>query len=347
MKNILIAGSIALLASLLLTLALFRLNDIGSFNLKNEDVYVEKLSVCGWLPWWDYENAVSEYAENEEVFDTVSPFIYSLEADGEIALKIDGENSITDFREGTEVIPSISNEFDGERVSVIINNTEETDKHISDVVELVNRNNFNGIELDYEYLIAEDKDEYSEFIRRLSQQLHDNSKKLVVTLHPKTTDKGTWHAAEAQDWEELAKHADKLRVMAYDFSWEESNPGPISPYPWFKKVLIYSKKKIPKEKLVFGVGLYGYDWVEGGTRAQDKTLVEVNGLIQKHKGELNYNNKDRSPSFIYKEQEGSHVVWYENELSLDSKVELLIKEGISNICIWRLGGTPREIFDIF
>jgi spore germination protein YaaH len=313
----------------------------GSISKSTEVVVSSQKSLCAWAPWWDYTKAIED-ARRLNTLDSISPFIYILDENGAIIEKINPELFPTGVSE-TKIFPSIYNDFDGDRVSRILNSREKSQAHILDILDLVITNNYDGIEIDYEFLLSADKEVYSSFIKNLAEALHEKEKLLVVTLHGKTNKKGDWDSASAQDWHEISKWADEVRVMVYDYHWETSGPGPISPLPWFENVVKFAKSQIPGEKLTIGVGLYGYDWIEGNTKATPLALQEIDGLINKSGSIVQLDNESYSPFLRYVDETGNHTVWFENEQSVSQKKEILDKYEISQVCIWRLGGINKTI----
>ena len=356
--------NIAQLFIFLFVLLLFSLLIIGgqyyfrSQNLDTSSEYLEsktnselnekELTVCGWIPWWDFERGKSEFTENKNVFNSTSPLVFVLDKNGNIVPKIENlKEKINELKlNSLTITPSIYNEFDGERVSVIINSPELSKKHIDEIVNIVTDLDVDGVELDYEYLLASDKNAYSEFVKALSKKLHDKNLTLSVTLHPKISGESVWDGADAQDWFELGKYVDYLIVMAYDYHWGSSDAEPIAPLPWFKKVIEFAKSQIPNEKIVVGIGMYGYDWENDKEEGKPLTLSEVDNLLEKQKIGIQYSKEHSSPFAKYILNEKSHTVWFENELSVESKLESIKQLGISDICIWRIGGMPAHFYDL-
>ena len=133
--------------------------------------------------------------------------------------------------------------------------------HVTAIVALVQRNQYAGIDLDYENLHAADRQAFSTFVTRLAHALHAKGKVLSVAVFAKTTNAGTDPRNVAQDYAAIGRAADQVRLMAYDYHWESSAPGPVAPISWVRAVLRYAKTQIPASKIILGVPLYGYDWV--------------------------------------------------------------------------------------
>ena len=305
-------------------------------------------SVCGWLPWWDFERAVGEFIGNTDTLDIASPFVFTLESSGDIHLKaLAFEQKLSDLKSVSRlVIPSINNEFDGIRVSNIINSEQKSNKHIGELVQLVEKYALDGIELDYEFLLEEDMAAYNRFAELLSEELHKRTKLLIITLHPKTEGEGIWHGTRAQDWKTLSRFADYLRIMAYDYRWETSPSGPIAPLNWFEDVISYALETIPLEKIILGLGLYGYNWANDGSPAQALTLQETHDLAIEQNADILFDKKNYSSYFVYENEGKSHSVWLESVESVDEKLSVVIHNNITGICIWRLGGVPDNYYRI-
>src|SRR4029079_1012050 len=87
---------------------------------------------------------------------------------------------------------------------------------------------------------------------------------LVTAVAPKrhAEQGGIWH--EAHDYALHAEVADRVLVRAYEGGSRYSQPGPIAPLPRMREVMRYATAEIPREKLLLGLGLYGYDWTLDG-----------------------------------------------------------------------------------
>lgn len=307
------------------------------------------VSVCGWLPWWNYQRAEEEFLANKGLFSSISPFVFLLTEEGQVKTMVDSlAEKIKAYKKDAQlkVIPSIYNDLDGQRVSRILNSEKLRQQHIETLVGLIKTTGADGIEIDYEYLQREDKDAFTLFIKLLVREIHLERKLLLVTLHPKTSEPGSWHGAQAQDWPALAKEADFVRIMVYDFSWRTSGPGPIAPLGWMKEVIFFAKAQIPQEKIVVSLPFYGYDWVVDGGEAKELTFKQTEIVIQKNKGVVKFDPESRSPFLEYQDEQGrKHQVWFENKDSLLEKIEEIKKAGLAKICFWRLGDVPQSVYE--
>ncbi|MBI2022170.1 hypothetical protein HYS93_04830 [Candidatus Daviesbacteria bacterium] len=348
MKSSFLMIVLIILLSLIVGIGILLLIQQLKSNPAQQTEYPNKIITRAWLPWWDFENAQKEVEQYGPFFNQLVPLIFILNKDGQIEAKIQDVNQrLTQLKNfsNAQIIVSIYNDFDGDRVSKIINQPTARARHIEQLVGLVSSDQISGLELDYEYLKAEDKDSYSLFVKELAAKLHQIGKTLHLTLHPKTNSQGDWHGATAQDWQVLSKHADYLVVMAYDYHWQTSPSGPIAPLPWVSQVISYAKKEMPSQKIILGVPLYAYDWTESKQKAKDLTLKDLDRLSQEFSLTVSKDNHNQSVNLIYQDQDNrKHQIWTEDEDSFQAKLNLVKDQALAGFSIWRLGGVPASYF---
>jgi spore germination protein len=149
--------------------------------------------------------------------------------------------------------------------------------------------------------------------------------------------------AAGHDYELLGRYADELHLMAYDLHNEGSDPGPIAPTWWVERVVRHATSVVPPDKLVLGIGLFGYDWGPGGT-ADGLTLSEVEERMRDHDGELRFDRRSRSPVFTYAADGDDRELWFEDARSIRHKLRLVDRYDLAGVFYWRLGGTTAEIW---
>lgn len=303
-------------------------------------------SVAGWLPYWYQASGFASVQAYPEVFDQLSPFWYRLESNGAIEKFPFAEDpEIIAFvrNKGIRLIPLISNEFNQELISNVINNLELRTQHIRNLVNLVQSKNYDGIDLNYENLRREDRDIFSSFVREASQAFRAIQKMLVVTVHGKTTDEGDWYGAAAHDYQAIGQAADLVRVMAYDYSWNGSNPGPIAPAVWVDQVLAYAVSRIPLQKVVLGLPTYGYDW--SGGKGQGVTYKRAVEIAQQQGVEITQDPLN-GPHYMYTVDNVNHEVWFSNALSTGTLLDLVNRYNIYGIVFWHLGDEDPNIYPV-
>jgi spore germination protein YaaH len=304
-------------------------------------------SVSGWLPYWVQSQAFQSLQNHAELFSSISPFWYQLSESGDI-LNFTGaeDNSILSFASahGIKVIPLISNEFNSQLVSTVLNNQVIRQKHIQIILNKVSQMNYAGIEIDYENLFVSDREIFVIFLQELKSALAGINKLLVVTIHAKTDPLGSWSGAEAHDYVGIGQNANFVRIMGYDYHWLGGTPGSIAPADWVDSVLAYAISAIARNKIELGVPAYGYDWPQG----QRATGVTYNVAVARAN---QYNvpiitDARLGPHFTYNANGLNHEVWFVDALFFGTLLDLVNKYDIHGICIWYLSAEDPQIYNV-
>ncbi len=134
---------------------------------------------------------------------------------------------------------------------------------IQDLLDAVAKHNYDGLQIDYELVLASDKENFLSFL----QELADGLKKLPKTskvnkriFSVAVPARTRYLTEDAYDYERIAEIADSVFVMAYDEHWSGGKPGPVASFDWGENVALYANNTIGKEKLVMGQPFYGRTW---------------------------------------------------------------------------------------
>lgn len=288
-----------------------------------------------WVAPWD-PLSQSSTLENRASVAEVDPVWFSIQPDGSIAPNWHAEDpALREAFPGRQLIPVIQNArdgaFDRDVVQRLLDDDNSMDAHVQSIVALVDNGKYDGIEIDYESLPPEMRDRYSMFLERLANRLHSDKKTLSVVLDAKTADSENWRGPGAEDWRAIGRAADSVKVMAYDFHYAASEPGPLAPLDWLGKIVNYARATIPLRKVIFGLPWYGYDWHNGSgkpiTYAQAMQLAPAGVSIHRDtNGELYFTTN-------------GHAVWFEDADSYRTKVSYLLSRSrrIGGFASWKPG----------
>jgi spore germination protein len=300
--------------------------------------------VVGYVSYWDQARAMQTLSANPGTFSTISPSWFAPGPRGGVIVQeqsVDVDPALVHLAhsQGAKVMPAIANYRDREWsptvVSSVLNDPELRERHVAAIVDLVDYLGYDGIDVDYEHLPAEDRNALTTFVTELSAAMHAKGKRVSVVVHPKRSEPGPQPKNQAQDYAALGAVADEVRVMLYDHSWETSPPGPVAPLDWVEDVIRFAVTQIPAHKIVLGAPLYGYDWPLGGAGEsvmwQDLPLLRLGALPQ-------FDLASSSPWFTYVSGLTMHTVWFENAQSTAAKLALVRRYGLGGVHFWRLGG---------
>ena len=249
---------------------------------------------------------------------------------------------------GIRVVPMLSNGFDRNLGALALRNAEAL---TSDIAAMVYERNFDGINYDFENLSEQQRDSQTHFIRLLKQKMPDKSVSMAVCANPSGWTSG-WHAS--YDMEELAKVADYLMLMAYDEGYSGGPEKPVASLTFVENCIKdLLKRGVPSNKIVLGVPHYGRLWSHDGSQlglgveltAAEK-ILHSDLLINK---ELSYDSTAQSaklvftapspyPLYTWKDiPAGSYTLWFENEQSIQAKVQFVEQYNLMGVGVWSLG----------
>jgi len=244
---------------------------------------------------------------------------------------------------GVKIMPILSNNeneiFHGDAVKRIITNKAKREKLINDVINELVKNNFVGVNVDFEELEQNDDAAFVAFQKELYQKLH--AKGLLVTqdVIPFNTD---------YDYKKLANYNDYLFIMAYDEFSGDGVPGPICDQKWIEAVIDDAAKKIPASKMILALGGYGgYDWPKGD-QGESVTYQQVLTLARDEEGTIVFNNDTYNLSFTYDDENNvPHIVYFTDAATTFNTMRFATQSGLSGVSLWRLGAEDSRIWDFY
>lgn len=296
-----------------------------------------------WIPYWTQQTSMEVVGQHAQLITTISPFWYELTTTGELSPFPNAEDaSVIQFAksQGIEIIPLITNNFDPQLVSNMVNNPVIRQRHITDIVNKVRTMNYDGIEIDYENLLARDAQAFVQFLRELKNALAPYNKKLYIAVQAKTGPTQAGGSA-GHDYPGIGSAVDVVRLMIYDYSWD--SPGPIAPANWVRQVLDYAVSVIPRSKIEAGLPTYGYDW---GVSRRGITYVQAINLVQQYGAQI-IQDSQRGPHFSYRDSNGiNHQVWFTNAVNFATYVDIVNQYNVKGIAIWYPGGDDPQIYTL-
>jgi spore germination protein len=241
--------------------------------------------------------------------------------------------SVTNFRSGT---------FDTKLASAILTDPAVQDVLINNILQTLGNKKFYGVNVDFERVSPSDRDLYTAFIRKLRDKVKPAGYVLSTALAPKlsATQIGAWY--EAHDYGAHGALADFVILMTYEWGWSGGPPLPVAPINMVKKVLDYAVTVIPRNKIMMGTPLYGYDWTlpytPGGRFARRVSPVQAVQLAKQYNTQIQYDQTAQSPYFRYTTANGQqHIVWFEDPRSILAKFRVIKQYGLRGISYWVLG----------
>ncbi|TDA70708.1 MAG: hypothetical protein D9V47_00455 [Clostridia bacterium] len=307
-----------------------------------------------WITGYLYgANSLRSVQENLDMLTGIFPFAYIAQADGSIGVDPVMQNPTVGWQEaenlarqkGIPMYASIS-QHSRDILQQLLFTGEARDRFVAEAFKLVVDQGYQGLNLDFEQVPASvaAREAYDGLVQELAARLHGAGLELSLAVPAKVSDDVAWQLG--YDYAGLGRYADYVVIMAYDEHHAGGEPGPVASLPWVQQVAQYAASQIPPEKILLGVGVYGYDWgASGNAKAVD--LLTAQTLAMNSGAQVTWDATAYVPHFTYWDAAGvKHEVWYEDPRSLAGKLEVGRANKLSGIAIWRLGMVAPEMWQV-
>ena len=238
-----------------------------------------KFSYGAWIPYWKKAAAIPEAVLHIDSLRVISPFSYEVRPNGTIydAMKLGSESWLSLMEiagsKDIKVVPTFSWQ-DGTAIYAILSSSTARQAHVNAILSLVDENDFDGVDIDYENKTAETNASFSKFLTELSKEMHKRDKALSCTIEPRTPATSRFVKVPktleyANDFKVLNRVCDEVRIMAYgqgriDLKLNKTKSvngalySPVADKAWVEKVINEALRTISRNKIVLGLANFGY-----------------------------------------------------------------------------------------
>lgn len=233
-----------------------------------------------------------------------------------------------------------SGRFNNNLISAVINNPSVKNTLIDNLVITISEKGFQGVDIDFEYILAEDRIAFADFVRDVRIAINQLGYPVTVALAPKTSDNQPGLLYEGKDYALLGEAADEVLLMTYEWGYTYSEPMAVAPINNVRRVVEYALTRIPHEKINLGIPNYGYDWPlpyeKGVTRATTIGNIEAITIAANNGAEIQFDETAMSPFFTYTNNGIAHEVWFEDVRSMQTKFNLVEEYDLHGMGYWQI-----------
>ncbi len=231
--------------------------------------------------------------------------------------------------------------FDSQVAHQMFVNTQAQNRLIDNIIANMKEKGYVGLDIDFEYVLPEDKQNFLDFITNVHTRLSAQGLLTFVALAPKTSGEMTGLLYEAHDYPTIGAVADYVLLMTYEWGYTYSSPMPTSPINNMRNVLRYGVSVIDRNKILMGIPNYAYDWplpfVQGETRAETLTNQEAILRASQQNVDIQFDEQTQSPFYNYTNEQGvSHVVWFDDVRSMNAKLRLINEFNLAGGGVWQI-----------
>ncbi len=234
--------------------------------------------------------------------------------------------------------------FNNNLITVLVNDMEIQQTFLAHLVQTVEEKGYEGVDIDFEYILAEDRIPFAEFVANVRTAINSIGYPVSVALAPKTSDDQPGLLYGGKDYGLLGEAADSVLLMTYEWGYTYGPPMAVAPIHKVREVVDYALTRIPAEKINLGIPNYGYDWTlpyeRGTSMARTISNTEAVEIAIANNAVIQFDQTSMSPYFRYEQEGRLHEVWFEDVRSLTEKFALIQE--------YRLrGGTYWQIMNLF
>ncbi len=290
-----------------------------------------------------YYTSLDEFKENIHLFSDVAFRWFATNGRGELYYEYrDNYGDVLELARNNGIKTHASVVLMGkEALHDLLSSKDNRARLIGNLLDKVKMDNYDGVNIDFEFIDPGDAVLFTTFIQELKASLGPE-KTLSVAVFARTG-KENWPTA--YQYKKIGQIADLVVVMAYDYSYKTSPPGPIAPLWWVEEVVDYMICNIDRDKILLGVPTYGYNWSVTGTTT---VTAEKLDKIKKQYTVYDYFDVDSmSPYYTYLDTSNIyHQIWLENERSLNEKLNVVQENNLGGISFWRVGTGFEDLYNV-
>ena len=302
--------------------------------------------------------AVSGYAYpfiSEWVLEQTLPYLselpifsYGFTAQGELLPPVYGDDSWMIEKAlsfGTQPILTLTplgadGRFNNRLIQSVVNSPEYTQKLIDNLLAVMGEKGYQGVDIDFEYILASDRDAFTLFVRQVADTMRAYGYHTSVALAPKTSSEQQGLLYEGKDYRALGEAADHVLLMTYEWGYTYGPPMAVAPINQVRRVVEYALTQIPAEKIDLGIPNYGYDWPlpyeRGVTKATTINNVQAVRIAIAQGAVIRFDEPAMSPYFTYTQDGIEHEVWFEDVRSLQEKFNLIDEYALRGCGYWQI-----------
>ncbi len=243
---------------------------------------------------------------------------------------------------GVKIIPMLTNniheKWRGDVVHRIINDPAKKERLINDLIRLLQQNNFQGINIDFEELVETKNEVLVNFQKEVYQRLHANNLLVTQDVIPFNED---------YNYEALSEYNDYLFLMAYDEHSADGQPGTISSQRWMEAAVDEMAKHVDTKKIILAMAGYGYDWRADGV-ATTVTYQEALSTARESDAVVEFDNNTYNLYYDYYDDfDRMHTVHFTDAGTNFNTLRFATEYGLAGTALWRLGSEDSRIWDFY
>jgi spore germination protein YaaH len=277
--------------------------------------------------------------------------IYLVDGNGTLVNQIDNRLVTYAHSKGKKVWALFANKnFSKYNAHQVLIDPAKQAKVIREIVDIAVKNNYDGVNIDWENMYVEDRDLFTDFVRQLTASLKDANKTVSVDVTVLTAewDKppySTW--VHCYDRAALGKIVDYVALMAYDEHNQAYPNGSVASLPWVEEGIKHLIKDVPSSKVLLGVPFYTHDFSNEYPKGSEYIgLDETQRRLTQYNASVYWDAGVGQYVATYYRNGYKHSIWVEDDRSLGLKLDLANQYNLAGMAAWSLGSEFSSTWDM-
>lgn len=239
----------------------------------------------------------------------------------------------------------------------LFNDIDLQNELIQNLLLLLTEKQLYGVNFGFQYIIAEDLQNYVDFIVRAKEVLRREGFQVWVTLMPKTFGYQEGGKEENPYISQIGQIADVVILLSYQWTVAYIPNVEQTTIPYIRGYTEYVLTHIPPEKIMIGYTRIAYDWelpyVEGESPVVALANSDALRLANQIGTNLGFDEYYMTPYYYYERDGIEHFVWFKDARTLVALLDIAVEYNLKGISIWnvmeytpQLGVTLNALFDI-
>ncbi|SDW16200.1 S-layer homology domain-containing protein [Paenibacillus sp. CF384] len=294
---------------------------------------------------WQYGQSTQQFEQQvvQSTVNTLSPRWFFIGKNGALEDQMDASLLTWTHEHGKKLWAMVGNHSDQAATHTLLSDLTQRQAFIKQLTDRVQRFNIDGLNIDFENMMPQDRDAFTSFVKALKL-----ATKATISVNVSPDFGYDW--TEVFDYNALGELADYVLLMGYDEHWGGAPvAGSVSSLPWLRAGIEALLEKVPSNKVILALSLYTRLWKSdmtgGGVLSEDISLIRQNNLVISNHATISWDERLGQYFAAYSEPNNAHVlnrIWLEDGRSLSNKIGLGESYSIAGYGYWYLGGESRD-----
>lgn len=239
---------------------------------------------------------------------------------------------------------SIRGEPNIEVVYELLINKEYQDNLINNVILILQRSGYQGINLVVSIINESNQKLYLEFLTNFSNRMNNEGFLFFITLNPQIGTEDSIITFEKLDYGTISKLCYRLTFLQYYWGVNTGPPSPVSSIALLRSFMDYVRTNVTANNISLGYPLIAYDWalpyIPNISVANSLTINSAITLASDTGTVIQFDEISQTPYFYYTQsyvgETVEHIVWSLDARSINAFNDLIIDYDLAGSGVWNI-----------